>query len=286
VAKIIKKNPSESIYQRLKNLSKERNRPFDEILRYYAMERFLYRLSISPYASRFFLKGGLMLKVWDSMGHRATMDIDFLAKTSNQLENIKLIITEVGAIAYEADVVIFDVQKLILKNTQTAGDYNGISASFSASLYKARVPILIDIGFSDEIIPSPQKFLYPTLLEMPQPTLLGYTLETIIAEKLESIVKLSLVNTRMKDFYDIWSLLHQYEIDPTNLTEAIKKVFENRKTIFKFPVAFTSAFYESHEVKKRWSNFLSGMGREQIDLKNAIEGIITKLKFFNSDLIG
>ena len=81
-----KKNPGESIRQRLKNLSQKRNRPFDEILRYYAMERFLYRLSISPYAERFFLKGGLMLKVWDSMDHRATMDIDLLARTSNQIE--------------------------------------------------------------------------------------------------------------------------------------------------------------------------------------------------------
>ncbi|NGX53254.1 MAG: hypothetical protein KR126chlam5_01567 [Candidatus Anoxychlamydiales bacterium] len=175
---------------------------------------------------------------------------------------------------------------MILKNTQTAGDYNGIRASFSALLFKAKVPILIDIGFSDEIIPSPQKNLYPTLLEMPKPRLLGYTFETVIAEKLESIVKLALVNTRFKDFYDIWFLLHQHEIDQNKLTVAIKKVFANRKTIFKYPVAFTSAFYESQEVKQRWSSFLSTIGRNQIDLKNVIEDILTKLKLFKSDLIG
>ena len=84
------------------------------------------------------------------------------------------------------------MQKLILKRTQTAGDYRGMSAGFSALLFKAKLPILIDIGFSDEIVPSPQKILYPTLLEMSQPKLLGYTLETVIAEKLESIVKLAL----------------------------------------------------------------------------------------------
>lgn len=91
-----KKNLSESIRQRLKNLSELKSRPFDEILRYYAMERFLYRLSISPYANKFFLKGGLMLKVWDPNDHRATMDIDLLARTSNKMENLKNIINEIS----------------------------------------------------------------------------------------------------------------------------------------------------------------------------------------------
>ena len=98
-----KKNLGESIRQRLKNLSDQRNRPFDEILRYYAMERFLYRLSISSHAKKFFLKGGLMLKVWDLLDHRATMDIDLLARTSNQIDNLHRIITEVSEIACEED---------------------------------------------------------------------------------------------------------------------------------------------------------------------------------------
>ncbi len=112
-----KKNLGESIRQRLKNLSEQRNRPFDEILRYYAMERFLYRLSISPHAKKFFLKGGLMLKVWDSLDHRATMDIDLLARTSNQVDHLHRIITEVSEIACEEDGIAFDTQKLILRNT-------------------------------------------------------------------------------------------------------------------------------------------------------------------------
>lgn len=88
----LKKNLGESIRQRLKNLSDQRHRPFDEILRYYAIESFLYRLSISSHAKKFFLKGGLMLKVWDSFDHRATMDIDLLARTSNQIDNLRRII--------------------------------------------------------------------------------------------------------------------------------------------------------------------------------------------------
>lgn len=151
-----KKNLSESIRQQLKNLATERNRPFDEILRYYAMERFLYRLSISPYAEKFFLKGGLMLKVWDSMDHRATMDIDLLAKTSNQVENLHRIITEISAITCKEDAITFDTEKLIIRKTQTGGDYNGVSSSFSTKLFTTKMPILIDIGFNDIIFPNPQ----------------------------------------------------------------------------------------------------------------------------------
>jgi len=104
----------ESIRQKLKNLSIARNRPFEEILRYYGIERFLYRLSISSYATKFFLKGGLMLKVWNAEDHRATMDIDLLARTSNKIENLKQIINEISLIESESDAIIFDSQKLIL----------------------------------------------------------------------------------------------------------------------------------------------------------------------------
>ncbi len=279
-----KKNLGESIRQRLKNLSKERNRPFDEILRYYAMERFLYRLSISSHAKKFLLKGGLMLKVWDSLDHRATMDIDLLAKTSNQIDNLHRIITEVSEIACEEDGIVFDTQKLILRNTQTGGDYNGVSSSFSAKLFTTKMPVLIDIGFNDIIIPNPQQIKYPTLLGMPEPTLLGYTLETVIAEKLESVVKLALVNTRMKDFYDLWTILKSYEIQADKLSIVIREVFANRRTPLKRPVAFTAEFYNNKGTQHRWNNFLSVMGKKQIKF----EGVILELSkltsvFFESE---
>lgn len=266
-----KKNLGESIRQRLKNLSEIRNRPFDEILRYYAMERFLYRLSISPYAKKFFLKGGLMLKVWDSMDHRATMDIDLLARTSNQIDNLQRIITEVSEISCEEDGITFDTQKLILRNTQTGGDYNGVSSSFSAKLFTTKMLVLIDIGFNDVIIPKPQQIQYPTLLGMPEPALLGYTLETVVAEKFESVVKLALVNTRMKDFYDLWTILRHHEIKSEKLNIAINEVFANRKTPLQRPIAFTPAFYSTKETQQRWNNFLSAMGKEQINFEEIIQ---------------
>ncbi len=260
----------ESIRQKLKDFSITKKRPFEEILRYYGIERFLYRLSISPYAKKFFLKGGLMLKVWDAEDHRATMDIDLLAKTSNKMENLKQIINEVALIQSEEDAITFSCEKLVLQRIQAGGEYEGVSASFSAALVRARIPILIDIGFNDLIIPGPHMIHYPTLLQLPAPKLLGYTAETVLAEKLESIVKLGLINTRMKDFYDIWTLCRSHKLNSDTMKLAIEKVFANRKTKLKYPIAFSKAFYEAPSTLQRWHNFLSAMGKDSISLQDVI----------------
>lgn len=212
-----------------------------------------------------------MLKILDSIDHRATMDIDLLARTSNQIENLRNILSKVTSIVCAEDAIEFDIQKLILRDIQTAGEYNGVSASFAAKLFTAKIPVLIDIGFNDIIIPKPQKIQYPTLLKMPQPILWGYTLETVIAEKFETIVKRGLINTRMKDFYDLWTILRLYEIKKQNLKIAIEKVFSNRKTPNKYPIAFTKEFFEDPETNKRWKNLLFSLGKEQIDFKIIIK---------------
>lgn len=274
----MKNSLGESIRLKLTNLSIVKNRPFEEILRYYGIERFLYRLSISPHAKKFFLKGGLMLKVWDAEDHRATMDIDLLARTSNKIENLKKIINEVALINAEEDAIIFNCQNLILRRAQTGGEYEGASASFSATLVKAHIPILIDIGFNDLVIPAPYMIHYPTLLPLPAPILLGYTPETVLAEKLESIVKLGLINTRMKDFYDIWTLCRSHKLNSDTLKIAIEKVFSNRKTKLEYPISFSKAFYESPATLQRWHNFLSAMGKDPIALQDVI--------FEISDFIG
>ncbi len=274
--KVLKKpktSQGASIRQRLKSLSSQRGRPFDEILRYYAMERFLYRLSMSQHAKKFFLKGGLMLKVWDPKSHRATMDIDLLGRTSNQIDHLRNVIEEVSEIKCEEDAVIFDTNKLILRSTQTTGDYKGIRCSFFAKLITTRVPILIDIGFNDVVIPRPGKIRYPTLLKMPEPILLGYTMETVFAQKLESIVKLGSINTRMKDFYDLWRMVERHEIKLNRLKKAVGAIFLNRGTVFGDPVAFKPGFYNDLETQKRWSSFLTLIGEKPIQFRDVIEDL-------------
>ena len=134
-----KKNLDESIYNRLKNVAKQRKRPVQEILKYYAMERFLYRLSVSSHQNSFYLKGGLMLMVWNPMSHRATVDIDFLAKTSNSIQNLQKIINEICTVEVISDGLQFDSNSLKLTEAQLQAEYNGISAAFSAKLFTANL---------------------------------------------------------------------------------------------------------------------------------------------------
>lgn len=268
---IEKKNLSESVYSRLKNIALAKKRPAQEVLRYYAMERFLYRLGASKHKSSFFLKGGLMLMVWDPATHRATIDIDLLAKANNSIENISRILEEICSNPVLEDGIEFNSTDLILSESQIETEYTGLSARFSAHLHTAKLPLRIDIGFSDKIFPKPAKIDYPSLLDFPSPELQGYTPETTIAEKLDAMVKLGLANSRMKDFYDIWMLVNRFQIKPEKIAPIIKKVFQNRRTIVhEIPKAFSEAFYKNPKTLERWDSFLKGIGHDLISFEKVI----------------
>ena len=277
----LKKNLGESIYNRLKNVARQRKRPVQEILKYYAMERFLYRLSVSPHHSSFYLKGGLMLMVWDPMSHRATVDIDFLAKTSNSIENLQKIINELCSTSVIPDGIEFSTESLKLSKAQLGAEYHGISAAFSAQLFTATLPMRIDFGFSDTIFPHPAQITYPTLLDLPAPELKGYTPQTSLAEKFESIIRLGFANTRMKDFFDIWLLIQQFDFDRKELQETIQQVLKNRGTVVEtLPIAFLESFYGNQIKKDKWNAFLKGISHDAISL----EKVILDLKSFFQDL--
>lgn len=277
-----KKNLEESIYSRLKNVARLRKRPVQEVLKYYAMERFLYRLSVSTHQSSFYLKGGLMLMVWDPMSHRATVDIDLLAKTSNSIANLQKIINEICAIEVVPDGLIFVSETLKLTEAQLEAEYHGISAAFSAQLFTAKLPMRIDFGFSDTILPYPAKVKYPTLLDFPAPELKGYTPQTSIAEKYESIIRLGFANTRMKDFYDIWLLIQQFDFNRKELQEIILQVLKNRGTTLETsPIAFLETFYDNSIKKTKWDAFLRDISHEAVSL----EKIMIDLRTFFDGLI-
>jgi len=268
---IEKKNLPESVYSRLKNIALVKKRPAQEVLRYYAMERFLYRLSVSKHKRSFFLKGGLMLMVWDPATHRATVDIDLLAKVNNSIENISRILKEICSQPVLQDGIEFNSTDLILAESQVEIEYTGLSARFSAHLHTAKLPLRIDIGFSDKIFPKPANVDYPSLLDFPSPELQGYTPETMIAEKLDAMVKLGLANSRMKDFYDIWTIVNQFQIKPEKIAPVIKGVFQNRKTVVReIPKAFSEAFYNMPKTLERWDAFLKGIGHDSVPLEKVM----------------
>lgn len=250
-------NIGASIRQKLLNKARESSRPFNEILQYYAIERFLYRLSVSPFVDQFILKGALMFSVWQAPHSRPTMDIDMLGFTGNDMDAIADITRQVSQQPVEPDGLNLDVRSVTAERIKEDADYQGVRVRMRGELARARVALQVDIGFGDVITPKPAQIDYPTILPLPAPRLRGYNRETVVAEKFQAMVELGQLNSRMKDFYDIWLLLRQFDFDGETLAEAVKKTFANRDTqIPERPLAFSKAFGEDHQKQIQWKAFI------------------------------
>ncbi len=224
-------NIGASVRQRLLSQARTDKRTFSELLQYFAMDRFLYRMSISDYADSFILKGALMLQAWKSPVFRATMDIDMLAhRTSNEISEIEGVIRNICTTAVEPDGLDFDQQSVQGERIVEEADYEGVRVTFFGKLDTARIRMQIDIGFGDVIYPSPQHTEMPTILDFPPAIINAYSLESAIAEKFEAMIKLDALNSRMKDFYDIWLLSRQFNFSNKDLQKAIDLTLHNRKT--------------------------------------------------------
>ena len=257
------RNIPASVRQRLLNRARNDRRPFSELLQYYAMERFLYRLSQSTHANRFILKGALMLRVWRSPELRPTMDIDMLGKTSNEEVDIIAQIRDILAVDVEADGLTFDPDSIQAEQITEDADYEGIRIRFRGALNSARINMQIDIGFGDIVYPEPEESDFPTMLNYPEPRLLCYSRESSIAEKFETMVKLGVLNSRMKDFYDIWLLSRQFDFDGASLAEAIRLTFGQRDTELPAKVEiFTESFIDEKQVQ--WAAFLRRLQQDHV----------------------
>ena len=257
MTKLPPKNIAASVRQRLLMKARETRRPFSELLQYFAMERFLYRLSKSRYADNFVLKGALMLTVWEAPLTRPTMDIDLLGRIDNSIATIVELTREICRQGVEPDGIDFDITKVEAERIAEDADYEGIRVRFRGSLDTARIVMQLDIGFGDIVIPSPEPASYPTLLDLPAPRLLVYSRESTIAEKFEAMVKLGILNSRMKDFYDIWLILRQFDFEGPILSKAISKTFSTRGTnIQSEPVALTNSFAEDAGKAAQWRGFV------------------------------
>lgn len=249
-------NLAASVQARLQNRARASKRPFQELLQYYAMERFLYRLSTTTHRTRFVLKGALMLYVWDAPLARATKDLDFLGRLDNSLENLDRVVREVCVAEVEPDGMAFDPATVQADRIKEDADYQGVRVRFVGLLGKARVAMQMDVGFADVVTPSAQDITYPALLDFAAPAITGYPRETVVAEKFQAMVYLGTLNSRMKDFYDVWFLARQFAFDGTVLSAAIAATFENRGTAIDLvPIAFTPEFTEQVSTLAQWTAF-------------------------------
>lgn len=240
------RNVPASVRQRLLNRARNDGRPFNELLQYYAMERYLYRLSRSRHGSRFVLKGALLLRVWDAPLGRPTMDIDLLGMTDNDVDAIERQVLEVLREPVVEDGLVFDAESVEAQRIVEGASDHGVRTRFRAHLAGARVRVQIDIGFGDPVHPAAVEAEFPTLLEFPAPRLLCYSRESAVAEKFEAMARHGELNSRMKDFYDVWLLSRSFAFHGPTLAEAIRRTFASREvdvqgTIAAFSDSFASA---------------------------------------------
>lgn len=246
-----------SIKDRLKNRSKETGRSLQELFTVYGLERTIYRLSISKYVDNFTLKGGIFLyAVFDGNYARATTDIDFLAqKISNEAEDMKAVFKGIFSLETD-DPLRFDLDSLDVIPITEFKKYPGVNVSIKAYLDRTEIPISIDIGFGDVIVPSKTEIDFPVLLSDEVPRVYTYSLASSIAEKFEAIVSLAYDNSRYKDYYDIYVLAHRHCFDGMEIAEALKETFENRHTPMDEIVAFEEGFSDDPIRQTRWKSFV------------------------------
>lgn len=246
-----------SVRQRLLNIARGNNRPFNEVLQYFAMERFLYRLGKSDHGRKFILKGALMLVVWEAPLARSTKDIDLLGRLNNTIEDVVDAIKAACSQEVIPDGLLFDEKSVAGQRITENADYEGVRVRFRGTLGSARITMQVDVGFGDAIVPGPAEVNYPTLLNLPAPRLLGYSQESATAEKFETMVKLGILNSRMRDFFDIWLLSRQFEFNGQTLSDAIRETFTRRGTeISVSPIALTKAFSDDPGKMMQWRAFV------------------------------
>ncbi|MCZ0933048.1 MAG: nucleotidyl transferase AbiEii/AbiGii toxin family protein [Oligoflexia bacterium] len=270
-------NVPASVRQRLLNISRKDKRPFNELIQYYAMERFLYRLSQSDYADSFILKGALALQVRKVEKFRPTMDIDISQKRSDETSEIIKQIKGILSTKLEEDGLVFDLQSMRLEDIKRDTAYKGMRVLFHGALDSAKINMQIDISFRDVIFPEPkEKIVFPCILEFPAPKLWCYSLESIVAEKFEALMKLGDWNSRMKDFYDLWVSSRQHDFYDHQLSKAIGLTFKNRGSSLKQEItAFKQEFIKKKE--KEWKSFIKTLNQED---SPSLSDVIEFLKLF------
>jgi hypothetical protein len=277
-------NLAASIHQKLLNKATSEHRPFNELLQYYAIERFLFRLGQSPYSNRFVLKGALVFLAWQAPLTRPTRDMDFLGFTENSVKNLVQIVREICAQIVQPDGLTFEKESVEGEIIKEDADYQGVRVKFLGYLGNARINMRLDVGFADVVTPQPKEQEIPTILdEQDKPCIRAYPPETVIAEKFQAMIALGAVNNRMKDFFDLWYMANSMEFDLSLLREAIEKTFRQRNTplLEQIPIALTSEFAGQKQVQ--WVAFLRKS--QIVNAPTNLIDVIDKLIVFFSPLI-
>jgi hypothetical protein len=247
---------AQSVQVRLVRHAKEIGVDPNLVLTRYAVERFLYRLSRSPHAEQFVLKGALLLLVWLGETLRPTRDADLLGFGELSDGALTLIFREICGVEVEPDGMTFLPDTVEVQAIREEDAYGGRRVALQARLGPARLRIQVDIGIGDAVTPEPRWLEYPSLLGLPRPRLRAYPRETVVAEKLHAMVLLGLRNSRMKDYFDVHALLREGELNQSRLARAIAATFARRRTDLPegVPTGLSDKF--STDAGLQWRAFL------------------------------
>lgn len=252
-------NRAASVRARLLNRARADRTDFNLILTRYSLERLLYRLSVSPRADQFLLKGALLFDLWFDQPHRPTRDIDLLGFGPSELDDLIEVFQQV-CVRPSDDGMVFDQGSVQAARIRKEANYEGVRVTLLGTLDGARCSVQIDVGYGDAVTPAAELVQFPALLEdVPPPSLRAYPVYTVIAEKYEAIVSLGMANTRLKDYFDLWFLVVYAEIDEAILFQAIQATFARRRTEVPTatPLGLSEAFAASPIKRQQWQAFLS-----------------------------
>jgi hypothetical protein len=266
------RNIGASIRDRLLNKARAEKLDYNLLLTRYALERMLYRLSISDQRDQFLLKGALLFDLWFDVPHRPTHDADFLGFGSAEIPHLKQLFQDICRIEVE-DGIVFQPDSVKAAEIRKEANYAGVRVTLMGMLDSARCPIQIDIGFGDAVVPEPEDVLYPIILPgMPEPQLRVYPRYTVVAEKLEALTSLGMLNSRMKDFFDLWVLAKHSDFDGSVLLRAVAATFERRRTAIPqgLPIGLSDEFINDAQKGKQWQAFLRKNALDPMSLIDVI----------------
>ena len=254
-----KKDFAKSVHQRLLNVRDKTGEDFNSLLARYGLERMLYRIMLSSHSDSFVLKGAMLFQLWREVPGRPTRDVDLLGYGDLTHDKLKQIFADACNVSFEDDGLRFDASSIKTDDIRDDQEYFGVRIRLHGFLNNARIAVQIDVGFGDAVIPEPKEIEYPTILDLPSPKLRGYHPATVIAEKVNAMVVHGFLNSRMKDFYDVYILLKHMDIDEDLLIRAIHATFERRKIELPktLPVVFSEAFLEDGTKETLWKAFLN-----------------------------
>ena len=269
-----------SIHQRLLNLDPARTHDFTPVLRRYAFERWLYRLGESDHAKSFIVKGAMLFVIWTGDFPRKTMDLDLLGIGNLTEAGLRRIFSKIGRLKVAPDGLIFDVDNMVIEPIRDEAEYHGLRVKFPARLGNIRIPLQVDIGIGDSVWPEPVYVHYPTLLDMPAPRIRAYRKETTKAEKLDAMLELGMVNSRMKDFYDIAVLGDLFSFSGAELQRAVRVSLKRSvlASVSELPIAFTDEFAKDRDKNMQWGAFLRRIGKSSVDMP--LQQIVLKIRRF------